>query len=544
MSYYGTRDRQHGMEQGGEGEGVAQRAPGKRTLTQGLPPAQRKAAEGAGGGATGMPAAVQAKMEDAFDFDFSAVRIHEGPQAEAIGARAYTQGTDIHFAPGEYAPEDHAGQFLLGHELAHVVQQSAGRVSATTQAKGIAVNDDGGLEHEADVAGAAAARGEKVSIAGGGGGVQCKTASAPVQMAAKDTHYGTFTDEKYELTGNYVEMVLKFTPNDKVDAKKIGLTQSLRSYVAGNNAPIDPTTANRMSPSGHFIDAMSDENNPLYAQSVQNGGKLADTPKDANTTQDKTNLNPDQGDVNSNYELGWRYQNQGGAVVAQDAGLRDKPTVAGGNNSGKEFETAALAIEGTQADTYYGSVKWGWRKDAQGAVTKIELDVVSMGVPSEDFLDAAAAWNQSSTRGTLSPKQDGTMVYDRDMKPKFQMDRRETGTQFAEVFKNGELYVGLRVNHNGQHAVFAKVSEWEDRGDGADVVALPVVTVQLVKEDAEVYADKENTQRTETLAKGTRCKVTATDGAQSKIEVVDGDKVGIVGWLAKEQLWPEKLHDV
>ncbi|MEO7733263.1 MAG: DUF4157 domain-containing protein [Kofleriaceae bacterium] len=101
------------------------------------------------GGGKAMPAAVQAKMAHALGMDFSAVQIHEGPGAGALGARAYTQGNDVHFAPGEYQPGSQAGQMLLGHDLAHVVQQRQGRVQATTQAKGVAVNDDAGLEREA-----------------------------------------------------------------------------------------------------------------------------------------------------------------------------------------------------------------------------------------------------------------------------------------------------------------------------------------------------------------------------------------------------------
>lgn len=79
-----------------------------------------------------MPASVQATMESAFGADFSSVRIHEGPQAQSLGALAYTQGTNIHFAPGQYQPHSRSGQELLGHELAHVVQQAQGRVHATT----------------------------------------------------------------------------------------------------------------------------------------------------------------------------------------------------------------------------------------------------------------------------------------------------------------------------------------------------------------------------------------------------------------------------
>ena len=58
---------------------------------------------------------------------------------------AYTQGTNIHVAPGQ---ERH-----LPHEAWHVVQQAQGRVRPTMQLKGIEVNDDMGLEQEADVMG-------------------------------------------------------------------------------------------------------------------------------------------------------------------------------------------------------------------------------------------------------------------------------------------------------------------------------------------------------------------------------------------------------
>lgn len=152
------------------------------------PPAQRKSAGEAHGRADASPASgsgrplpenVQAKMEHAFGADFSNVRVHEGPQAQAIGALAYTQGTDIHFAPGRYDPHSGSGQELLGHELTHVVQQSQGRVQASTQARGVAVNDAPALEHEADQMGARAARGQQVGggAASAGGAVR----GAPVQ---------------------------------------------------------------------------------------------------------------------------------------------------------------------------------------------------------------------------------------------------------------------------------------------------------------------------------------------------------------------------
>lgn len=103
---------------------------------------------------TGIPDAVKQRMENSFGTDFSSVRVHpESSKAPEVGALAYTQGTDIHFAPGQFKPDTTAGQELLGHELAHVVQQAEGRVQPTTEIGGMPVNDSEALEHEADVIG-------------------------------------------------------------------------------------------------------------------------------------------------------------------------------------------------------------------------------------------------------------------------------------------------------------------------------------------------------------------------------------------------------
>ena len=128
-----------------------------------------------------MPEDVQARMGYALDADFADVRIHEGPQAASLGALAYTQGADIHFAPGQYSPHSQDGQALLGHELAHVVQQAQGRVAPTTQAKGVDLNDDAALEREADENGARAARGERVHGTAGGTATVQASSAAPVQ---------------------------------------------------------------------------------------------------------------------------------------------------------------------------------------------------------------------------------------------------------------------------------------------------------------------------------------------------------------------------
>lgn len=93
-----------------------------------------------------LPRITLGKMQRAFGADFSAVRVHEDDLPRAMGALAYAQGNDLHFVPGAYRPGTADGDRLIGHELAHVVQQQHGRVA--TRAAGVV--DEPALESEAD----------------------------------------------------------------------------------------------------------------------------------------------------------------------------------------------------------------------------------------------------------------------------------------------------------------------------------------------------------------------------------------------------------
>jgi len=72
-----------------------------------------------------------ARMGSAFGHDFGAVRVHTDAPAAALAAsldaRAFTLGTHIAFGAGQYHPGAPAGDALIAHELAHVVQQSGVR---------------------------------------------------------------------------------------------------------------------------------------------------------------------------------------------------------------------------------------------------------------------------------------------------------------------------------------------------------------------------------------------------------------------------------
>ena len=100
---------------------------------------------------TGLPDQLKAGIETLSGLSLDNVRVHRNsPRPAALDALAYAQGTDIHVGPGQ--------ERLLPHEAWHVVQQVQGRVRPTFQLNGEEINDDHGLEHEADVMGAKSMR--------------------------------------------------------------------------------------------------------------------------------------------------------------------------------------------------------------------------------------------------------------------------------------------------------------------------------------------------------------------------------------------------
>ncbi|WP_158800364.1 DUF4157 domain-containing protein [Pedobacter sp. L105] len=99
---------------------------------------------------TGLPDQLKSGVENMSGISMDDVKVHYNSDKPAqLQALAYAQGTDIHVGPGQ---KKH-----LPHEAWHIVQQKQGRVQATRQMKGgVPVNDDKGLEQEADVMGAMA----------------------------------------------------------------------------------------------------------------------------------------------------------------------------------------------------------------------------------------------------------------------------------------------------------------------------------------------------------------------------------------------------
>ena len=99
---------------------------------------------------TGLPDNLKSGLESLSGMSLDNVSVHYNSALPArINALAYAQGSSIHVAPGQ---ERH-----LPHEAWHVVQQAQGRVQQTMQLQcGVPINDEDGLEDEADMMGARA----------------------------------------------------------------------------------------------------------------------------------------------------------------------------------------------------------------------------------------------------------------------------------------------------------------------------------------------------------------------------------------------------
>lgn len=110
-------------------------------------------------GGPALPRHVVDRFSEAYSHDLSDVGAQtESKAARDMGARAFTVGRQVAFAPGEYRPGTAHGDRLIGHELAHVVQQAGG--AGAVQAAGLGKNAH---EREADQAADTALEGGRVA---------------------------------------------------------------------------------------------------------------------------------------------------------------------------------------------------------------------------------------------------------------------------------------------------------------------------------------------------------------------------------------------
>jgi hypothetical protein len=102
-----------------------------------------------------LPRVMRERMQAHFGYDLSSVTFKESPEVSEMGAKAYAKGNAIKFAPGQFKPDTIEGRQMIGHELAHVVQQAQGGVEANIEDSSI--NFSNSLESMADIEGSKAA---------------------------------------------------------------------------------------------------------------------------------------------------------------------------------------------------------------------------------------------------------------------------------------------------------------------------------------------------------------------------------------------------
>ena len=158
----------------------------------------------------------RSEMEAAFNQDFGNVRIHTDTTADKLAreldAKAVTSGEDIFFREGDYHPGSEAGKGLLGHELAHVIQQDSGTIDTQH-----ALSDSrSSLETAADAAGKAIVSGQSVSL-----GPTASVSPVQFQKVGPEKEEGPpkTTKDPVEILGKVLEAAKKTKEGKMIGAK-------------------------------------------------------------------------------------------------------------------------------------------------------------------------------------------------------------------------------------------------------------------------------------------------------------------------------------
>lgn len=424
------------VDAGTTGEGGAV-APGKQTLTGRI---QRKAtgpaphagdAFGAAtsGAATALPH--QGQMEAAFGQSFAGVSAHVGTaEAQAgladLGARAAAFGESVAFA--EPNPDAH----LVAHEVAHVVQQRRG--GGGVQGKAATVSEPGdAAEQAADRAADAVVRGEPVPDVGTADGVTLHRTTVTTNGGVFDNGPMYTPISGTGAVGERVgaNIMLDFDANDLVEApaNSIGLIQTVKSVTdrVPGTATLNPTRdqgntavssnaddTGLVAANGAAVDiavhrpGRTDANhNPIYGTGFGRADASTDLQQSnpATPAAGATPAVPERGTPSlGRSQRGSHVRNPDGTFQpVVKAQLEDGPgRVLGvaGQSFEMNFEVTALVTDGPMANTYLGSVEWGWQSDAHGAVTLKPFVPLASGAPTQNFMQAATTWNNATFHTT------------------------------------------------------------------------------------------------------------------------------------------------
>jgi hypothetical protein len=351
------------------------------------------------------------RMEQAFGQSFADVAAHVGT-AQAQRGLAHLDAVAASFGGSVAFAEPSPGPRVVAHELAHVVQQRAGGSAVQAKPAGVSAPADR-AEVAADRAADAVMRGDPVPDVG-------TADDAYLHRTTVNTNGGVFDNAPFYIpisgTGAVGERVganigVDFTAGDLVEAPAngIALIQTVKSVT--DRVP-GTTTLNPTRDQGNT--AVS--TNPDDVGLVAANGAAIDIPVHR----------PGRTDANNNpiYGVGFGAaapstslsdgtptlgRSQRGAHVRNAAtGAFDPPVKAqmedgpgrtirvAGQSFEMTFEIAALVTDGPMANTYLGSVQWGWQSDAAGTVTLKPFAALASGAPAADFMQAATVWNNAT----------------------------------------------------------------------------------------------------------------------------------------------------
>lgn len=280
-----------------EGEGPLQLMPrpDRRRGGQAMVPVASRDRSLSAPNRTGLPDYLKAGIESLSDVDMSDVRVHYNSSHPAqLNALAYTQGTDIHLAPGQ---ERH-----LPHEAWHVVQQKQGRVQPTFQLKGEQINDDRGLEHEAEVMGARALT--PVAQVRGGSEVKCLASETGDTLLVDEDAQPAESVQLRTLSG-VLAVQRKYELCPATDVQPIGCDHRAKTVraknirgetlgAAANSPSVEPFGWSELKTAGHTLANTSGHNSHYNAVRAHLMNGRLGGPGD-----EKWNLAPAPAQVNS-----------------------------------------------------------------------------------------------------------------------------------------------------------------------------------------------------------------------------------------------------
>ncbi len=401
-----------------------------------------------GANRTGLPDDLKSGVEALSGLSLDGVKVHYNSDRPAqLNARAYAQGDQIHLGPGQ---EQH-----LPHEAWHLVQQAQGRVKPTMQMKGgVPINDDEGLEREADRMGAKALQrravdgevaGPSSAFAGSGDAVQLKSSKAVVGPGEFDAilYYPNPTDKDRDEIG--ASFNLKWRPDPtQVPDGTYGFVQKVKRQRLG----VRPIKQPGLGPESLGADEgqiLRDSKPKSQAHdffkkiSIKDGEQehIDSLAEDYNKNEFRTN-HPVYGSLGKQKSLSIdnsRMEAPANTVAIVEKGklktpasLDDKPFVyryltkdmesfrhveAAKNPKAYEvfsrddFEVHILGLSGSLQGKYLGGINWGWVKDDGGHREDPESITALPGSspqPTPAFNKAAEKWNAGQANVTTKEK--------------------------------------------------------------------------------------------------------------------------------------------